>query len=488
VEDERMREGRRLAGRYRLGPPLARGALCSVYRGEDETLARRVAIKAVAPAHVATYRAALAATPALAHPATVIVYDTVAEDGWLYLVQELVAGRALAGVLHAGLPAERAIAVGAQLAHLLAYAHQRDFIHGDVTPAAVLIERNGTVRLNNFGLPPDAIQFAHYAEVEAAMAAYLGADAPRSPLADGSFPASAVPTATSAAADVRAVGLLLWQALAPVGPTGERTGFRPDVPPELRGLVVRLLLPGHPDALTNAEDLAAALDSLAEELAALRIGEQQPTPSLVRAAREQAARAADAAPWSREDTFIGDASPWSTSASPGNSATTIPGMYNRAAFEAAGAYPPSGPPRPRTTRPLGTTPSAPLPRATSVPLPGLPPGPARGVPSGPLHPAPSPAPPSHPARLSAGPSIGMQTGRLSTPIAWSDDPEARRAVDEWMASARSPGTGTGALGGWLLRLSGGQRFRVLPVVVVGIALFALCFVLGYLVPLVIAPR
>jgi hypothetical protein len=106
-------------------------------------------------------------------------------------------------------------------------------------------------------------------------------------------------------------------------------------------------------------------------------------------------------------------------------------------------------------------------------LPGGPAGSPHGV-------------PSSPARLSAGPRIGPPTGRLSTPIAWSDDPEVRRAVDEWVASARSPGTG--ALGDWLLWFSGGQRFRVLPVVLLGLALFALCFVLGYLVPLVIAPR
>lgn len=479
--DERAREGKRLAGRYRLGQPLARGALCSVYRGEDETLNRRVAIKVVAPAYAATYRAALAATPALAHPATVIVYDAITEDGWLYLVQELVGGKALAGLLRAGLSADSAIDAGARLAHLLAYAHQREIVHGDITPAAVLIERDGTVRLNNFGLPPDPIQLAYYAEAEAALAAYLGSDAPGLVATNGAVADNATPSATGAAADVRAIGLLLWQALAPVGPTGERTGFRPDVPPELRGIVVRLLLPRHPEALTNAEHLAAELDALAEELAALRLGEQQATPALVRSARDLAERAADSAPWSREDTFIGDPASWGATPSAGNSATTIPGMYPRADFDqraafdaAAGAYPAARPMGPRTTRPLGNYPTFPPRGTTSSPLPGVGSGPLRAV-------------PSQPVRLSAGPSMG-QPARSSTPIAWSDDPEARRAVDAWMASARNPGLGAGPLGDSLLRVFGGQRFRVLPVVLIGLALFALCFVVGYLVPLVIAPR
>src|SRR5258705_6408065 len=67
-------------------------------------------------------------------------------------------------------------------------------IHGDLTPAAVLIDRQAIVRMNNFGLPPDDAYFKE-------SVASLGPDAATLP-------------PQSAEGDVLACGLLMWQVLS----------------------------------------------------------------------------------------------------------------------------------------------------------------------------------------------------------------------------------------------------------------------------------
>ncbi|MGZ3675933.1 MAG: protein kinase domain-containing protein [Ktedonobacterales bacterium] len=105
---------------------VAQGSLCAVYRGQDTVLHRPIAIKAIEPGMVATYRAALQATSTLSHPAIVATYDAIEHDGWLFLIQEYLQARPLTGYLRAGVPSERAVDLGGQLARVLAYAHAHD--------------------------------------------------------------------------------------------------------------------------------------------------------------------------------------------------------------------------------------------------------------------------------------------------------------------------------------------------------------------------
>ncbi|MGH2517454.1 MAG: protein kinase domain-containing protein, partial [Ktedonobacterales bacterium] len=147
--------GLRLLNRFHIEEPLPAGALCRVYRGQDTVLRRSIAVKAIAPERVEIYRDALRATAALSHPAIVATYDAIDHDGWLIIIQEYVTARPLTTYLRDGVPSERAVDLGGQIARALAYAHAHDIIHGDLTPAAVLVDRQATVRLNNFHLPAD---------------------------------------------------------------------------------------------------------------------------------------------------------------------------------------------------------------------------------------------------------------------------------------------------------------------------------------------
>jgi hypothetical protein len=299
VPAELTHVGLALAERYRLTEEVARGALSVVYRGQDDVLRRPIAVKAVPRRHVAAFRAALHATAALTHPAIVAVFDVLESDGSLFVIQEYVQARPFATYLQAGLPVERAVDLAGQIARALAYAHAHDVVHGDLTPAAVLVDRRAMVRLNNCCLPPDALYFAEYAHTLEA----VGSDATT----------TRAPHATPAT-DVRGLGLLLWQALstahaadAPREEEEDATrAFRPDVPEAARALVRRAVVRAHPERIVDAETLALALEALSRELASGRSPLSEATPPALRVARELRQHEA---PWSLGDT-LGGGEPW----------------------------------------------------------------------------------------------------------------------------------------------------------------------------------
>ena len=101
--------GHLVAGRYRLLAALGNGGMGTVWRAEDELLARPVAVKEVSPPAdvTARERAVLrertlreARTAArLSHPNVVTIYDVVEDDGRPWIVMELIAARSLREVL-----------------------------------------------------------------------------------------------------------------------------------------------------------------------------------------------------------------------------------------------------------------------------------------------------------------------------------------------------------------------------------------------------
>ncbi|HEX5548203.1 MAG TPA: protein kinase [Ktedonobacterales bacterium] len=279
--------GRQLARRYTLSDELAPGALSRIVRGDDMMLRRPVIVKAIPPEFVEVYTEAMRATSALTHPATIAFYDAFYEDGWLLLVQEAVHGQALSRYLRQGVPSERAVNLGLQLAHLLAYAHHRDVVHGDLTPTAILVDRQATVRVNNFGLPPNLDYF----------------------LAEGGDELLPLLTDGSPYGDVLALGLLLRQLLSNAELAGTEHGarqIRADVPRELARLVTRCITPHASDAIAEVATLASALEEIGEQLVETRHSLSTDTPAALRVAH---AVAAEQARWSSEQTVAGVMAP-----------------------------------------------------------------------------------------------------------------------------------------------------------------------------------
>jgi hypothetical protein len=375
ADTQALHRGLRLAQRYQLAERLERGALATVYRGQDLVLRRPIVVKAVPPEQVAAYQESLRASARLAHPAAIGVYDALEQDGWLFLVQEFVNGRPISAYFRQGVPAERTVDLARQIASALAYAHTHGITHGDLTPTAVLVDRHANVRLNNFGLPPDIDYFARSA---LAIAASLASDDPTVELpatAEISSPAHPAPADLAPASpggDTRAAGYLLWHLLTePVldaaGIEREDGGrrFRGEVPRQLRELVVAAVADSARQPIADAQTLALALERLGEELAGGRTISAPVSPP----AAVLAARAAPGPSWSAEDTLQGNrtyARPATAAVRPdGENAPPLPARLADGAPPAQPAFAPAFPARgePRAPAPVWAAAAAGEPRA-----------------------------------------------------------------------------------------------------------------------------
>jgi len=130
-----------------------------VYRAEDSTLKRQVALKilpevfAADPERLARFQREAEVLASLNHPNIASIYGLEEADGKRFLVLELVEGETLAERIKKGpLPVEEALEVCRQIAEGLESAHEKGVIHRDLKPANVKITPEGKVKVLDFGL------------------------------------------------------------------------------------------------------------------------------------------------------------------------------------------------------------------------------------------------------------------------------------------------------------------------------------------------
>ncbi len=150
-----------MLGRYRIDARIGEGAMAEVFRAHDTGIDRVVAIKALKsefrrdPEIARRFLREATAAGTLSHANIATIYDVGETDGVAYIAMELVAGKPLDEVLKAQgrMPYERVLALGAQMADALSYAHTRGIVHRDVKPSNILISEDGlTAKLLDFGV------------------------------------------------------------------------------------------------------------------------------------------------------------------------------------------------------------------------------------------------------------------------------------------------------------------------------------------------
>jgi hypothetical protein len=149
-----------VAGRYRLVTLLGRGGMGEVYRADDLTLDQPIALKflpegvAADTSRLALFHNELRVARQVSHKNVCRLYDLGEADGRRFLTMEYVDGEDLAALLRriGRFPQDRAIGVARQLCAGVAAAHERGVIHRDLKPANVMIDRDGDVRITDFGI------------------------------------------------------------------------------------------------------------------------------------------------------------------------------------------------------------------------------------------------------------------------------------------------------------------------------------------------
>jgi len=145
-------------GAYRVLERIGRGGMATVYRAYHAALDRYVAIKVLPdffaddPDYRERFQQEARSVARLKHPNILEVFDFGSEDGIAYLVLELVEGGTLADRLGKPMDLRDAIHVLEQLAGALDHAHQHGILHRDIKPSNILIRKDGTPVLGDFGL------------------------------------------------------------------------------------------------------------------------------------------------------------------------------------------------------------------------------------------------------------------------------------------------------------------------------------------------
>ncbi|QFY12585.1 protein kinase [Nonomuraea phyllanthi] len=153
-------QGTTLAGRYRLDTRIGAGGMGEVWRGEDIVLARTVAVKVLLPGRtedpgfVARFQGEARAMATINHSGVVDVYDYGVSGDTVYLVMKFVDGEPLDRLLSrlGRIPPQPAMELIAQAASALQAVHDQGIVHRDVKPGNLLVQRDGTLVLTDFGI------------------------------------------------------------------------------------------------------------------------------------------------------------------------------------------------------------------------------------------------------------------------------------------------------------------------------------------------
>jgi eukaryotic-like serine/threonine-protein kinase len=148
-------------GQYEIRELLGEGGIGQVHAAFDTVLQREVAIKSLRPEllsdtnFVERFRAEATSLARLNHPNITTLYSLIPDGRNLCMVMELVRGHTLDDILkkrNAPLDVRESLAIIAQAADGLAYAHSMGVIHRDVKPSNLMIAESGVLKIMDFGI------------------------------------------------------------------------------------------------------------------------------------------------------------------------------------------------------------------------------------------------------------------------------------------------------------------------------------------------
>ncbi len=264
-----LEEMQALLPQYQFIALLGRGGMGAVYKAVQVSLEREVAIK-VLPSDlcedeeanfVERFKNEARMMAKMKHPAIVDVYEFgETAEGLLYIAMEFIDGTDVAKMIHSQgrLPPDYALAITAHVCDALAFAHGSGVIHRDIKPANILIHRDGTVKVADFGLAKQsdpALSGLTKTNMAVGTPDFLAPEAliPGLPL-DGR-------------ADLYAVGVMLYQMLTGELPRGMWTmpGEKLGTDPRFDAIISRAMQTDRNARYSSAWEIRRELDRIVSE-------------------------------------------------------------------------------------------------------------------------------------------------------------------------------------------------------------------------------
>jgi len=279
---------------YKILSKLGEGGMGVVYKAEDLTLGRTVALKFLPPDSVATEddRTRLVhearAAAALLHPNICPVYEIAEAEGRTFISMACIEGRSLKDRIAEGpLPLEEALVIARQIGDALASAHAKGIIHRDIKPGNVMLLPDARPILMDFGLAKVAgTTKLTRTGTTMGTVAYMSPEQVHGREADHR-------------SDIWALGVVLYEMVSGKAPFGGEyeaallysilnedpaplAGEGKDVPAGLDGIIAKALAKDPAKRYQRAEEFVADVQVLAQDSEALPAGKARPAKGLQR--------------------------------------------------------------------------------------------------------------------------------------------------------------------------------------------------------------
>ncbi len=238
-------------GRYEIEKELGRGAMGTVFLGKDPKINRFVAIKTlrldevdagmVADVKERFFREAESAGR-LNHPNIVTIHDAGEEQELGYIAMEVLDGKDLKEWCRKDnlLPVKQVLEIVADVADALDYAHSQDVVHRDIKPANIMMQKDGTVKVTDFGIARITTSSKTQTGVLLGTPSYMSPEQITSTKVDGR-------------ADIFSLGVVLFEML---------TGEKPFQSDNAATLMFQIAKEPHPSILKIRPDLPVTCEAV----------------------------------------------------------------------------------------------------------------------------------------------------------------------------------------------------------------------------------